>query len=93
MAFIIVYSCVKEDSEEEEAKLSSVVSSERGSSDCIWNYMKFHPKLRKSFLSVVRSRKVMELSSLDDKLSWATCSDWRCFKPEVGYGRLLNLSY
>lgn len=35
MAFIIVYSCVKEDSEEEEAKLSSVVSSERGSSECI----------------------------------------------------------
>lgn len=35
MAFIIVYSYVKEDSEEEEAKLSSVVSSERGSSECI----------------------------------------------------------
>lgn len=30
--------------------------------------MEFHLKLRKSFLSVVRSRKVMELSSLDEKL-------------------------
>lgn len=35
VAFIIVYSYVKEDSEKEEAKLSLVVSSERSSCECI----------------------------------------------------------
>lgn len=35
VAFIIVYSYVREDSEKEEAKLSLVVSSERSSSECI----------------------------------------------------------